>query len=620
MLRPIASSLALLITLAATPALSATFTVDTTADTTDVSPGDGFCGTPIGPCSLRAAVQETNALAGADDIILPAGTYLLTLTGPAEDASASGDLDVHDSLTITGAGAASTIIDAGGIARVIEAGVNSPSPPRTLTISGVTIRGGHVQSNESCDGIIQLPGGDGICANTMALVMSDAVVEQNAGQGVFVLGSLSLTRVSVRNNADLGVFTIFGPSTIVESTISDNAGGGLTLDPGSSNAVRNSTLSGNGSTGLYVGGGCEPPQIPCPSGGVTLDNVTITGHSGVAVNDRFVVFPSGGSFAIPVTVRNSVLAGNGSECDSELVSGGYNLLQTLTGCTVTGDTTGNVVGMPAVLGPLANNGGPTQTRALLAGSPAINAGNPAAPGSGGGACLATDQRGVARPGGPRCDMGAFESSCGDGIVDAGETCDGGVCCSASCAPSDATCGACLVCSAGTACVVPTAGTCAAPAPTKSSVTIADKPDPTKDGAHWKWTGTSGATKATYGSPTTSGGTGYALCLYDGAGGSFLLLDAPAGCDQNACWEERPNAFKLTSGPGSQGKFKATLKAGLPGKLQLKTKGTAFDVPGLPLALPVRVRLSRTDTGACWDADYGADIRKNTAESFRAKSN
>jgi CSLREA domain-containing protein len=619
MVRPIASSLALLVTLAATPALSATFTVDTTADTTDVSPGDGFCGTPVGPCSLRAAVQETNALAGADDIILPAGTYLLTLTGPAEDAGASGDLDVHDSLTITGAGAASTIIDADGIARVIEAGVNSPSPMRTLTISGVTIRGGHVQSNEGCDGIIQLSGGDGICANTMALVMSDAVVEQNTGQGLLVFGSLSLTRVSVRSNTDLGVFVIFGASTIAETTISGNAGGGLTLDPSASNAVRNSTLSGNGSTGLNVGGGCEPPQIPCPSsGGTTLDNVTITGHSGVAVNDRFTVFPSGGSFAIPVTARNSVLAGNGSECDSELVSGGYNLLQTLTGCTVTGDTTGNVVGAPAVLGPLASNGGPTQTHALLAGSPAINAGNPAAPGSGGGACLATDQRAVARPGGPRCDMGAFESSCGDGVVDANEICDGGACCTA-CAPSDAACGPCLVCSAGTACVVPS-DTCAAPAPTKSSVTIADKVDPTKDGAQWKWTGTSPATKGDYGSPTTSGGTGYALCLYDGAGGSFLLLDAPAGCDQNACWEERSSAFKLTSGPNSQGKFKATLKAGTPGKLRLRTKGTVFGVPGLPLSLPVRVRLSRTDTGACWDADYSADVRKNTAESFRAKSN
>lgn len=84
---------------------AATFTVDITADAV---PGDGICATAAGACSLRAAVQEANALAGPDTIDLPAGTYVLTLAGPAEDASASGD-DVHDTLTITGAGAATTM-------------------------------------------------------------------------------------------------------------------------------------------------------------------------------------------------------------------------------------------------------------------------------------------------------------------------------------------------------------------------------------------------------------------------------------------------------------------------------------------------------------------------------
>ena len=60
------------------------------------------------------------------------------------------------------------------------------------------------------------------------------------------------------------------------------------------------------------------------------------------------------------------------------------------------------------LGPLQDNGGPTFTHALLQGSPAIDAGNPATPGSGANACPATDQREVARPQGPRCDIGAFE--------------------------------------------------------------------------------------------------------------------------------------------------------------------------------------------------------------------
>jgi hypothetical protein len=57
---------------------------------------------------------------------------------------------------------------------------------------------------------------------------------------------------------------------------------------------------------------------------------------------------------------------------------------------------------------LAHNGGPTPTHALRKGSAAVDAGNPAAPGSGPTACESTDQRGTKRPQGPRCDIGAFE--------------------------------------------------------------------------------------------------------------------------------------------------------------------------------------------------------------------
>src|SRR5207249_8949703 len=65
--------------------------------------------------SLRAAIMEANTTAGADQIVLPAGTYNLTIAGADEDFAASGDLDITDSLTITGAGAATTIIDASTI-------------------------------------------------------------------------------------------------------------------------------------------------------------------------------------------------------------------------------------------------------------------------------------------------------------------------------------------------------------------------------------------------------------------------------------------------------------------------------------------------------------------------
>jgi hypothetical protein len=100
---------------------------------------------------------------------------------------------------------------------------------------------------------------------------------------------------------------------------------------------------------------------------------------------------------------------------ASLTSLGYNLVENLTGCSgITG--TGDVTGMDPRLGPLADNGGPTQTRLLLAGSPALNAGNPAAPDGLSPNCETTDQRGqlrtviVALP----CDIGALEAQDADG--------------------------------------------------------------------------------------------------------------------------------------------------------------------------------------------------------------
>ena len=72
----------------------------------------------------------------------------------------------------------------------------------------------------------------------------------------------------------------------------------------------------------------------------------------------------------------------------------------MSGCTITGDLTGNITGQDPLLGPLQNNGGPTETHALLPDSPAIDAGADTA-------CPAADQRGVARPLGSACDIGAF---------------------------------------------------------------------------------------------------------------------------------------------------------------------------------------------------------------------
>ena len=89
---------------------AADFTVDTTADGTDASPGDGACASFSGACTLRAAIMEANALAGAETITLPAGTYRPALGVNDEDLGAEGDFDILDDITIVGAGRDQTIV------------------------------------------------------------------------------------------------------------------------------------------------------------------------------------------------------------------------------------------------------------------------------------------------------------------------------------------------------------------------------------------------------------------------------------------------------------------------------------------------------------------------------
>ena len=101
------SMLAALTLGATTPSVSvrvASFTVTKTADTND--------GTCDADCSLREAIIAANVAAGANTITIPAGIYTLTITGTDEDAAATGDLDLSSDITIIGAGAESTVIQA----------------------------------------------------------------------------------------------------------------------------------------------------------------------------------------------------------------------------------------------------------------------------------------------------------------------------------------------------------------------------------------------------------------------------------------------------------------------------------------------------------------------------
>ena len=116
------------------------YTVNSTADLPDADLGDGVCAASNGACTLRASIMQANFTAGADVITLPAGTYLLTRSGD-DDQGVLGDLDVTDGLTISGAGAASTIVDGNGAVtgdRVFQIFASALD----TTLSGITIRGG----------------------------------------------------------------------------------------------------------------------------------------------------------------------------------------------------------------------------------------------------------------------------------------------------------------------------------------------------------------------------------------------------------------------------------------------------------------------------------------------
>ena len=169
--------------------------------------------------------------------------------------------------------------------------------------------------------------------------------------------------------------------------------------------LENSTVSGN----EIPGGWGYALQLR--EAEMHLTNVTVTGTVGSALSVEHI-FPAGvnpASEAHTAYLQSSIFVGNsGGECDFSVVSKGHNLIEMSSpiipscadfrqGDLVLGL---NGVGSDALLGPLADNGGPTQTHALLPGSPAIDAA--------GDDCLAEDQRGISRPQGTACDIGAYE--------------------------------------------------------------------------------------------------------------------------------------------------------------------------------------------------------------------
>ncbi|MBK8464639.1 MAG: CSLREA domain-containing protein [Chloracidobacterium sp.] len=265
-------------------AAAATFTVNTTADTQDAAPGNGVCGDAGGQCSLRAAITEANALAGADTITLPGGTYTTTLVSANENANAGGDLDITSPLTINGAGSATTIVQANAATQTANERVFHILAGGTLvTISDVTIQNGvfrfiGASPNPQGGGGIRVEGaaanltignstitgnlsenrGGGITANKSNLTLTNCIFNNNrAGSSVAgSAGSGGAIAIDSEDNIASAGQTATITNTIInsnraESSVSNTFGGGIAIRAiGANVTLTGSTVSNNLSTAL----------------------------------------------------------------------------------------------------------------------------------------------------------------------------------------------------------------------------------------------------------------------------------------------------------------------------------------------------------------------------------
>jgi hypothetical protein len=327
-----------------------------------------------------------------------------TLSGNSADSYGGGILATDANVTVSNSTLSGN--SRGGIS------VNGGS----LTVSATTL------SRNSGSGPFA---GGGITAYSANVMVSNSTLSGNSSGGIYASGG-SLTVIASTlsdNTADGGGGGIFAGGGIVtvvtvsNSTLSGNTastwGGGIYATEDSTVNVSNSTLSGNTAPasggGIFVGPNCT----------VNVINSTLSGNSAGGAD---VVGASGGGIAAfvgtngTVTLKNTLVAGNTVEeqrigVTPSDVTGTLDTANSWNNLVGTGGSGGLIDGVQGNrvgvinprLAPLGNYGGPTQTMALLPGSPALNAGSNAF------AAGATDQRGLPRIAGGAVDIGAFES-------------------------------------------------------------------------------------------------------------------------------------------------------------------------------------------------------------------
>jgi len=351
-----------------------------------------------GAGSLRYAITYvTNGATITFDPSLSGATILLT----------NGQLNVPNSVSILGPGPGLLTVSGNHASPVFNiTGTN-------VTISGLTIANGQSAQN---GGGINAGGPPG-----STLVINNCVVTNNSatawGGGIFNTNvTLTVSHCTlVGNSADMGagIFNDQGALNVLNSTFSGNysfwEGGGLyncSFGGTATVTINSSTFSGNAAS--YEGGGGLYNCGYGVSATVTINASTFSSNSTDWGGGGCIFNDGRGGASVTVQIADTILnggaaAGNIFNISGTITSAGYNLSSDNSGSSFLNQT-GDQNNTDPKLGPLQNNGGPTWTHALLAGSPAIDAGADSVTNT-----FATDQRGYPRCSGAHVDIGAVEA-------------------------------------------------------------------------------------------------------------------------------------------------------------------------------------------------------------------
>jgi hypothetical protein len=387
--------------------------------------------------SVTGTIQLTSTGSGHITISKPLtiqgpGASQLTIRAHDPDGGGTNDSDGHRVFTVD---------DAGSISVVNISGLTLTNGDPDIENDESAAVGGAIRNSENltlsnCVLTGNYSSHGGAIYNTGTLTINDSTISGNAaedGAGVFnedgnVTANRSLFQGNAASNSGGGIFNRLGDLTIVDSTISGNtadidaesgsgSGGGIaSYESGSTINVLSSTISGNGAQ-LYGGG------VYQSDGTLTITDSTISGNSandrGAGIFARYMsnddlkvnhstitanTTPGSGNSGAGIrssaraVLNHTIVAGNLLGASTDDLSGtfalNFSLIGDGAGFTIASNTS-SLLNASANLGPLADNGGRTRTHTLLAGSQAIDAGNPAAVAGAGGVPM-LDQRGVAR--------------------------------------------------------------------------------------------------------------------------------------------------------------------------------------------------------------------------------